>query len=228
MTDPEPVKEEISEEAAGPVDETMDVPATTTSDEAGSPAVAAPDTASEKKRKNVLITIGVVVVIIIAAIGAFVLLSGPVATKGDTVAIFFTESFDNGTVYTTNMNTTAPVVFTLGNSSVISGIQNTVTGMRLGDTKTVDLPYTEAYGPYDPGLVQTINRTGPIANTTFTPGEYYTVYYRPINAYRTVKILNVTDKTITWDANNPLAGENLTVTIKLVNITPVNFTASSA
>ena len=77
MTDPEPVKEEISEEAAGPVDETMDVPATTTSDEAGSPAVAAPDTASEKKRKNVLITIGVVVVIIIAAIGAFVLLQAP-------------------------------------------------------------------------------------------------------------------------------------------------------
>ncbi len=233
MSDPEPTKEETmekatTEEITGAVEETTDVPETTTSDEAGSPAVAAPDTASKKKRKNILITIGLVVVILAAVIGAFVLLSGPVATKGDTVAVYYNESFENGTLYFSNMNTTIPLVFTIGNSSVISGFQNAVTGMSVGEIKTVDLPYAEAYGPYDPGLVQTFNRTGPIANMTFVPGEYYEVYYRPINAYSQVKILNITPKTITWDANNPLAGQNLTFTIQLANITPANTTASAA
>ena len=83
----------------------------------------------------------------------------------------------------------------------------------------MDISSADAYGQYNPGLIQTLNRTGPIANTTFILGQYYTVYYKPINAYSTVKIINVTEKTITWDANNPLPGYNLTFTIKLANIT---------
>ena len=162
---------------------------------------------------------GVAVIVFLVAVGAYLLLSGPVATTGDTVTVFYNESFDNGTVYLSNMNSTSPLVFTIGNSSVITGVQNAVAGMRVGDTKTVDISSADAYGQYDPGLIQTLNRTGPIANTTFILGQYYTVYYKPINAYSTVKIINVTEKTITWDANNPLAGYNLTFTIKLANIT---------
>jgi len=227
MSDPEPVKEEITKESTeattGAVAETTDAPGTAAGGTEESPtekAVAAPDPRAAQKRKNLFITIGVVV-----AIGAFIYLTIPVATNGDTVAVYYNESFENGTVYFSNMNSTTPLVFTIGNSSVITGVQDAVTGMRLGDTKTVDISSTDAYGQYDPGLVQTLNRTGPIANTTFTPGQYFTVYYRPINAYSTVKILNVTGKTITWDANNPLAGYNLTFTIKLAGITPANTTA---
>jgi len=231
MTDPEPVKEEISEEAAGPVEETMDVPVTTTSDEAGSPAVAVPDTASEKKRKNMLIMIGVVVVIIVAAIGAFLFFSGPVAEKGDTVAIYYNESFENGTLYLSAMNTTyPPLIFIIGNSSVIPGVQDAVIGMSPGEIKTVNIPYTAAYGAYDPGLVQTVNRTGPVAqmifgNMTLKPG-HYTVRYKTTNTVSIMTILNVTNTTLTLDTNNPLVGYNLTFTIQLANLTKANTAAA--
>lgn len=217
MSDTEPVKEEISPKITG--EKTSDVAKTKAAEPEESKAGAVPDNASKKKRTNLIIMTGVAVIVLLVAVGAYLLLSGPVATTGDTVTVFYNESFDNGTVYLSNMNSTSPLVFTIGNSSVITGVQNAVTGMRVGDTKTVDISSADAYGQYDPGLIQTLNRTGPIANTTFILGQYYTVYYKPINAYSTVKIINVTEKTITWDANNPLAGYNLTFTIKLANIT---------
>ncbi|MGA2160988.1 MAG: FKBP-type peptidyl-prolyl cis-trans isomerase [Methanoregula sp.] len=222
-TKKEAPKEETPEDKTGPVEgEKTDVPETAAGDKGEAPAEmkdAAPDNGAGQKRKNLLISIGLVIVIIAAAICAFAFFSGPVATNGDTVSVFYVEAFENGTVYQSNMNTTIPLVFTLGNSSTISGVQEAVTGMSVNQIKTVTLPYTEAYGAYDPGLIQTLNRTGPIANTTFVAGESYMVHYRATNSYSTVKVLNVTPKTITWDANNPLAGENLTFTIKLAGIT---------
>jgi len=218
MSDPEPAKEKITEQAAVPVENTG------AAETEGTPA---PDNGAKKKRATRLIVGGVIAIIILAIVGAWFAFSGPAAVTGDTVAIYYTEAFENGTVYISNMNTTTPLVFTLGNSSVISGVQNAVTGMRAGETKTVNLAYTDAYGAYDPGLVQTVNRTGPIANTSFAPGETFTIRYKATNAISTVKILNVTDTTITWDANNPLAGENLTFTIRLAEIRQANTMANA-
>jgi len=176
-----------------------------------------------RKQNTLLIAVAAAIVIILAGAGSYFLLSGQgvpgqVAGMNDSVAVYYTEYFENGTVIDSNVNATTPLVFTIGNSSVISGFQKAVIGMSVDQVKTVNLSYLQAYGAYDPGLVQTINRTGPIANTTFVPGETYNVYYRPTNSYSKVKILNVTDKTITWDANNPLVGYNLTFTIKLAGI----------
>ena len=222
MSEPEPVNKKISEEAAGPANPDTEAPEATAGDKPSLPA------GTLKKKQIPLLILAGVIIIVAAFIGAIFLSSVPVATTGDTVAIYYNESFENGTLYLSNMNTSYPsLVFTIGNSSVIEGVQRAVIGMSPGEVKTVTIPYTEAYGAYDPGLVQTLNRTGPIANTSFTPGQIFTIYYRPTNSYSAVKIINVTEKTITWDANNPLVGENLTFTIRLANILKVNATAKS-
>ena len=60
---------------------------------------------------------------------------------------------------------------------------------------------------------------GPLANISFIVGKTYTVHDKIANTYSLIKILNVTPETITWDANSPLAGQNLTFTITVVGIT---------
>ena len=157
-------------------------------------------------------------IIILAAACAFVFLTPQVATTGNRVSVYYTGSFDNGTVFDSNMNST-PLEFTLGNKSVIPGFEKAVTGMSKNQVKTVTIPYTDAYGAYNPGLVQTLNRTGPLANVSFTVGKTYTVHDKVSNTYSLIQILNVTPNTITWDANSPLAGQNLTFTITLANLT---------
>jgi peptidylprolyl isomerase len=237
MTDPEYGKEEKTPvDLTGPPSKIRSVTANHAGAETGTPTKTlgkgrkSPD--AVKKFKTLSITIGVVVVILVAAVSVFFLLSGvplagmanrsatgPIAANGDTVGIFYTVSFENGTVFATTMNTSLPLVFTLGNSSVIPGIQKAVSGMWQGETKIVDIPYTDAYGVYNPGLVQTIDRTGPFSNVSFIVGESYTIHYGASDRTIKVWIINVTPKTVTWDANNPLAGYNLTYTIKLANLT---------
>jgi peptidylprolyl isomerase len=210
-----------TEEKTGP-EEKKDMPVNTSAEKKEKPADpkdAAKDNGKQEKQKNLLITIGVAIVIIVAAVCAFVYLTAPVAIKGDVVSVYYTGTFDNGTVFDSNMNSTQPFSFTLGNSSVIPGFEDAVTGMSVNQVKTVTIPSTKAYGSYDPGLVQTINRTGPIANTTFVAGHVYVIYDKVANTHSKITVINVTPKTVTIDANNPLAGQNLTFTIKLANLT---------
>jgi peptidylprolyl isomerase len=145
--------------------------------------------------------------------------SRQVAATGDTVSVYYNGMFENGTVFESNMNATTPVEFTLGNSSVIEGFEDAVIGMSLNQQKTVYIPSDKAYGAYNTSLIHTVNRTGPIANTTFVEGQSYYIHDRETNAVSIVRILNVTPTTVTWDANDPLAGLNFTFTIKLVGIT---------
>ena len=49
--------------------------------------------------------------------------------------------------------------------------------------------------------------------------KVYTIHYKTANTYSKIKVINVTPKTVTIDANNRMAGENLTFTIKLDNLT---------
>jgi peptidylprolyl isomerase len=139
------------------------------------------------------------------------------AQTGDKVTVVYTGTLDDGTVFDTNVNTT-PVTFTLGNSSVIDGFQEAVTGMAVNEEKTVTIPSTKAYGPHLDSLVHVIPLMGPLENKSFTVGTYVTITNKTDNSYSVVKILNVTPYSVTWDANDQLAGENLTFTIKVTNI----------
>jgi peptidylprolyl isomerase len=213
---------ETMEEKTGPVEEKKDMPENTSADKKEKPPETkdtVKDNGKQEKQKNLLITIGVAIVIIVAAACAFIFLTPQVATKGDTVSVYYTEAFDNGTVFYSNMNSTNPVVFTLGNSSVIAGFEDEVAGMSANQVKIVTLPPEKAYGAYNPALVQTVNRTGPLANVSFVAGQTYTIHDKISNTYTPITILNVTPTTITWDANNRMAGQNVTFTIKLDNLT---------
>jgi peptidylprolyl isomerase len=124
---------------------------------------------------------------------------------------------ENGTVFNSNVNGTA-LTFILGNASVIEGFREAVTGMMVNEEKTVTIPFDKAYGPYNPELVRVVPRVGPLENASFTAGQKITITRRTDNAVIVVKILNVTRESLTWDENNPLAGQNLTYRIKLVTI----------
>jgi peptidylprolyl isomerase len=176
---------------------------------------------TEKKamKKELAITVCVAVILIAAAIGAWFFLTPVVATKGDTVSVYYTGTFDNGTVFDSNKNSTEPLVFTLGNATIISGFADAVSGMALNSEKTVTLPPEKAYGHYDPGLVQIVNRTGPLANVTFVAGQHYIIHDRLTDTNSRVTVTNVTPKTVTIDSNSPYADQNVTFTIQLVNIT---------
>ena len=168
-------------------------------------------------RKNLIIAAVAVLIIGIAVI-AIVTLSNPaVATKGDNVSIYYTMLYENGTVISTNLNST-PLEVTVGDPESIPGLSDAIAGMGINQKRTVVIPYDQAYGPYRSDLIRVVNRTGLIANTSFIEGQYFTIHRRTDNAISMVRILNITPSTVTWDENHPLAGQNLTFTVQVVSL----------
>jgi FKBP-type peptidyl-prolyl cis-trans isomerase len=69
-----------------------------------------------------------------------------IARAGFTVQVDYTLKLADGTVYQTTVGTGKPFTFTLGTGQVIEGFDNAVTGMNVGETKTVKIPAAQAYG----------------------------------------------------------------------------------
>jgi len=81
-----------------------------------------------------------------------------IAENGDTVAVDYVGTFDNGSVFDTSLKSEAekaglplrpsyePLEFTVGAGQMISGFDKGVVGMAVGDEKTVHLTPSEAYG----------------------------------------------------------------------------------
>jgi peptidylprolyl isomerase len=159
----------------------------------------------------------VIAVILVATAGYFVFANRIVAKAGDTVGVYYTGKLDNGTEFDSNMNMT-PIEFTLGSGQMISGFDKAVTGMAVGEEKTVTLPVDEAYGPYYPDLIIQISRSGNFTIANPVVGDHLIVTDPSTGARSRVKILNVTPSSVMVDANYDLAGQNLTFTIKLASI----------
>jgi len=190
---------------------------------------------TETKNKTLMIAGGIIVIVAIVAVAAYFLLmpatssspggkavvtgtgTGPAAVIGNSVSVFYTGMFTNGTVFDSNVNGT-PITFTVGSHQVIPGFENALVGMKAGQTKTVHIPVDQAYGPYKPEYIHVINRTGSLATMELTEGAMLTYRNPATNTMSMVKILSVTPDTVTVDGNSPLAGEPLTFTIQLVSV----------
>jgi peptidylprolyl isomerase len=173
--------------------------------------------AGAQNRKYILITAGAIILGAIAVTALFTLFIPNVAMKGDNVSMYYTLMYENGTVISTNFNRT-PLQITVGDPESIPGLSEAIAGMRLNEKKTVVIPFDKAYGPYRNDLIRVVDRTGLIAETNFTEGQYFTIRRTADNAISMVRILKITPSTVTWDENHPLAGQNLTFTVQIVGI----------
>jgi len=133
-----------------------------------------------------------------------------VAKDGDTVAIHYTGSLEDKTVFDTSENR-EPMEFTVGDKNLIPGMTNGVRGMKVGESKTITIPQEEAYGPYDDKLVFEVpTKNLPPGITAGTP-------LRDPNG-NMVMVKEVNEDNSILDANHILAGKTLIFDIKVVSI----------
>ncbi len=138
------------------------------------------------------------------------------AKVGDKVKVHYSGFLEDGTVFDSSLQSD-PFEFTLGEGMVIPGFENAVIGMETGETKTINIPSDEAYGPHRKELVATIERTQIPENISPEVGMSLQVR-TPDGSFTNVLITEVSEGTVTLDANHPLAGKDLIFEIKLVEI----------
>lgn len=138
------------------------------------------------------------------------------AKSGDTVKVHYNGRLTDGTTFDSSSGRD-PLEFKVGNGDVIKGFEAGVTGMSVGEKKTVHIPADEAYGQKDDERVVEFPRTN-------FPAEMEPEVGMQLNMTNgtgqviPVMIVEVGEEVVTLDANHPLAGEDLIFDIELVDI----------
>ena len=136
------------------------------------------------------------------------------AKSGDTVRINYTGRLDDGVVFDSS-NERKPMQFIIGKNRVIAGLNEAVKGMAVGESKTARITADEAFGPRLKNAVKVINRNQcPVdvhvgQNMAMTNKDFRTTM---------VTIVDISESDVTLDTNHPLAGKDLNLDIKLLEI----------
>lgn len=129
---------------------------------------------------------------------------------GDTIAIEYNLTLEDGTLIDTTVNKT-PFVFVVGSQDVIKGLSYGVIGMAINETKRIVVEPKDAYGEYNSSLVKTI----PSNNSNLTVGQEIISMLTKMRG----RVIFVNSTHVTADFNHPLAGKTLIFVVKVVNIT---------
>ena len=138
------------------------------------------------------------------------------AKAGDTVQVHYTGKLDDGSVFDSSAGRD-PLEFTVGSGQVIPGFEQAVEGMAVGQTKTVTIPAAEAYGERVAEAVLQVPREQLPPDLEPEVGQQLVMQSRDGRQIPIV-VVEVTEDSITIDANHPLAGRDLTFEIELVSV----------
>ena len=138
------------------------------------------------------------------------------AKSGDRVKVHYTGKLDGGVVFDSSAGR-PPLELTLDGEQVIPGFEGALMGMAPGASKTVTMPADQAYGSHDADLVMAFDREGFPEDMNPQVGQILRLEQSEGQAVR-VLVVEVSETSVTLDANHPLAGKDLTFDIQLVEI----------
>ena len=136
--------------------------------------------------------------------------------EGDTVRVHYTGKLEDGTVFDTSEDG-ASMEFKVGEGELLKAFEQGVVGMSVGETKTIQIPAEEAYGPRKDEMVFEFDRTRAPENFDAEIGQELQMY-RADGKPVTLTVIGKSEKSFTMDCNHSLAGKNLTFDVRLEEI----------
>lgn len=138
------------------------------------------------------------------------------AKDGDTVRVHYTGKLDDGTVFDSSIDR-EPLQFTIGARQVIPDFEQAAVGMNQGESKTFKIPADKAYGPHRKEMVLVVDRDQFPEHLEPRVGQQLQMSQEDGRTLA-VRVTQVSESSVTLDANHPLAGKDLTFDIELVEI----------
>ena len=136
--------------------------------------------------------------------------------SGDTVRVHYRGTLSDGSEFDSSEGH-EPLQFVVGSGEVIPGFDSAALALEVGEKVTVTIPAAEAYGDHSPEGLQTF----PLSAFPSPPEVGWAVELGGPNGERVpATIAEVNDEEVVLDFNHPLAGEDLTFELELVEICP--------
>ena len=136
--------------------------------------------------------------------------------SGDKIKVHYHGKLTNGETFDKSEGR-EPLEFEVGSGSVIKGFDEGVTGMSVGEKKTINIPFLEAYGPRNPDMVIEMPKERFPQDMEIEVGMPLAMSDGQGQQFQVV-IVEIKDDVVMLDANHPLAGQDLVFDLELVEI----------
>lgn len=135
--------------------------------------------------------------------------------SGDSVAVHYKGTLTDGTVFDSSEGR-EPLAFQVGSGMVIEGFDAGVTGMVIGEKKTIHIPVDEAYGPMSEAMIFKFNRLDIPEDVPLEIGGTLNMH----NGQEAMPVIvrEVSATTVILDGNHPLAGQDLIFELELMGV----------
>ncbi len=138
------------------------------------------------------------------------------ASHGDTVKVHYTGKLEDGTEFDSSIHR-EPLQLTIGQNQIIPGFEQAVVGMKPDESKIVKIPAEKAYGLHQPDKVMVVERNRLPPSLNLELGQQLEIR-QANNRTAVVTVIDITESSVTLDANHPLAGKELIFDIQLLAI----------
>ncbi|AYD46587.1 MAG TPA: peptidylprolyl isomerase [Arachidicoccus soli] len=140
------------------------------------------------------------------------------AKKGDKVKVHYHGKLTDGTTFDSSEGR-SPLEFEVGSGQVIPGFDDGVTGLKVGEKRTVNIPADQAYGQASEEQIVEFPKSQFPPEMTPEVGMPLQMSNDQGQTFQVV-IKEVKEDSVVLDANHPLAGKDLVFDIELVEILP--------
>ena len=139
-----------------------------------------------------------------------------VVKKGDTIKIHYHGTLNDGSIFDSSKQR-EPLEFEVGSGMVIPGFDDGVMNMKVGDVKTMNIPFNEAYGPVQEEMIIDFPRNQFPEDMQPEAGMQLQMSDKSGQNFPVV-VVSANDEIVKLDANHPLAGKDLTFELELMDI----------
>jgi peptidylprolyl isomerase len=150
------------------------------------------------------------------------------ANKGDNVRINFTGKLEDGTIFDSTVEHAecepddceceiGPMDLLIGDGNFFPQVEKALVGLEVGSKTKVVIKAEDAFGEYDEEKVFVVEKEQFPKDITPEPGQSLELIDEEEDAI-VVMVIDVDDASVTLDANHPLAGEDLSFDVELLEI----------
>ena len=140
----------------------------------------------------------------------------PYAHHGSTIIISYIGTLDNGRIFHSTEEH-GPQTVTLGTGQLFPALEQSLLGMKAGETKNIELSADEAYGPRLQENIIRVARDAFPAGKQITIGQKLSIEFTG-GASRVMIVREVGETEVVLDGNHPLAGQDLTFALKVESV----------
>lgn len=136
--------------------------------------------------------------------------------SGDKIKVHYHGKLTSGETFDSSAGR-EPLEFEVGSGMVIKGFDDGVTGMTVGEKKTVNIPFDDAYGSRNPDMIIEMPKDRFPKDMEIELGMSLGMSDENRQQFQ-VTIVEIKEDVVLLDANHPLAGEDLIFDLELVEI----------